>query len=213
MSFAGEVWVTLAAVDCSQKINTKGKMKYLSWAWAWAELMKYYPESNYSFQSPAIDASGTVEVWCDLTISDGEQSLTRSMWLPVMDYKNNSVVNPTSREVSDNRMRCLVKAIAMFGLGHYIYAGEDLPDKEVTEAAEQDKYEAFCADRSESIEVIKAGIESGEYSAASEAWFELSSEEKETLWKAPSKGGVFTTEERKVMQTSEFRKASQINQE
>ena len=49
------------------------------------------------------------------------------MWLPVMDNRNKAVVNPTSRDVSDARMRCLVKCIAMFGLGHYIYAGEDLP--------------------------------------------------------------------------------------
>ena len=42
-------------------------------------------------------------------------------------YRNKAVVNPTSRDVSDARMRCLVKCIAMFGLGHYIYAGEDLP--------------------------------------------------------------------------------------
>jgi len=52
----------------------------------------------------------------------------------VMDYKNNSIANPTSRQVSDTRMRCLVKCMAMFGLGHYIYAGEELPDSKVDEA-------------------------------------------------------------------------------
>jgi DNA polymerase III alpha subunit len=50
------------------------------------------------------------------------------MWLPVMDNRNKSIVNPTSREISDARMRCLVKAIALHGLGLYIYAGEDLPE-------------------------------------------------------------------------------------
>ena len=49
------------------------------------------------------------------------------MWLPVMDNRNKAVPNPTSRDISDARMRCLVKAIAMHGLGAYIYAGEDLP--------------------------------------------------------------------------------------
>ena len=49
------------------------------------------------------------------------------MWLPVMDYKNKAIVTPDTRAVSDTRMRCLTKCLAMYGLGHYIYAGEDLP--------------------------------------------------------------------------------------
>ena len=49
------------------------------------------------------------------------------MWLPVMDYKNKAIASPDTRAVSDTRMRCLTKCLAMFGLGHYIYAGEDLP--------------------------------------------------------------------------------------
>jgi len=209
MSFAKEVWTTLAAVDVSDKINKKGKMSYLSWAWAWAQLMNHYPESTYDFKPVVIDAAGSVEVWCDLTIKEGEHSLTRSMWLPVMDFKNNSVINPTSREVSDNRMRCLVKCIAMFGLGHYIYAGEDLPDPEVSEAAEKVKYEALCSTLTATIDTIKESIESGDFSAGTEAWQELSEDEKMGLWKAPSKGGCFTTVERETMKSTEFRKANQ----
>jgi len=49
------------------------------------------------------------------------------MWLPVMDYKNKAIAHPDSRAISDTRMRCLTKCLAMYGLGHYIYAGEDLP--------------------------------------------------------------------------------------
>ena len=209
MSFAKEVWLTLAAVDCTDKINKKGKMSYLSWAWAWAQLMNHYPESNYEFTPPVIDAAGSVEVWCKLTITEGENSLTRSMWLPVMDFKNASVINPTSREISDNRMRCLVKCIAMFGLGHYIYAGEDLPDEDVTQAAIDMKYESITTTLATTIEAIKESIESGDLSAGSEAWQELTEEEKLGLWKAPSKGGCFTTQEREVMKSSEFRKANQ----
>jgi len=209
MSFAKEVWTTLAAVDVSDKINKKGKMSYLSWAWAWAQLMNHYPESTYDFKPVVIDAAGSVEVWCDLTIKEGEHSLTRSMWLPVMDFKNNSVINPTSREVSDNRMRCLVKCIAMFGLGHYIYAGEDLPDPEVSEAAEKVKYDALCSTLTATIDTIKESIESGDFSAGTEAWQELSEDEKMGLWKAPSKGGCFTTVERETMKSTEFRKANQ----
>ena len=52
------------------------------------------------------------------------------MWLPVMDNRNNAISGPTSRQISDARMRCFAKAIAMHGLGHYIYAGEDIPQSD-----------------------------------------------------------------------------------
>tara|TARA_R110000850_G_C9737622_1_gene444028 strand:- start:1 stop:639 length:639 start_codon:yes stop_codon:yes gene_type:complete len=208
MSFAKEVWINLAAVDCSDQVKKKGKMSYLSWAWAWAKLMDNYPESNYRFLPNVVDSVGSVEVSCEVTIADGDKSLTRTMWLPVMDYKNDSVINPTSREVSDNKMRCLTKAIAMFGMGHYIYAGEDLPDPEVTAEANKSRYAAICLPLQATIDTIKESIESGSYSAGSEAWQELSEEEKTNLWVAPTKGGVFTTVEREVMKSTEFRKAS-----
>lgn len=117
------VWTTLSAIDVSKHIEKKGQLSYLSWAYAWGTLMKYYPDASYCYFEPRIDENGTVEVEVELTI----EGITRRMWLPVMDNRNKAVVNPTSRDVSDARMRCLVKCIAMFGLGHYIYAGEDLP--------------------------------------------------------------------------------------
>lgn len=213
MSFAKEVWLTLAAVDCSAKVEKKMNMSYLSWAWAWAQLMNSYPESDYSFDPPIKDDAGTVEVWCTVSVTEGDKALNRSMWLPVMDHKNNAIINPTSRQVSDTRMRCLVKCLAMFGLGHYLYAGEDLPDQEVSEAADKYKYEALCQSLQPTIDAIKDSIESGELSAGSEAWQELSELEKMGLWKAPTKGGVFTTSEREVMKSTEFRKAHGVHNE
>jgi hypothetical protein len=127
------VWTTLSAIDVSKHIEKKGNLSYLSWAYAWGTLMKYYPEATYFYDEPNVDPNGTVEVEVELTI----EGITRRMWLPVMDHRNKAIVNPTSRDVSDARMRCLVKCIAMFGLGHYIYAGEDLPlavsDSPITE--------------------------------------------------------------------------------
>jgi len=207
MSFAREVWTNLAAIDCNDKISKKMNLSYLSWAWAWAQLMGQYPESEYDFLEPVIDDSGSVEIWCAVTVKDGDKSLKRMMWLPVMDHKNNSIIKPSSRQVSDTRMRCLTKCLAMFGLGHYIYAGEDLPDPEVSAEAEKAKYEALTSQLTTTIEVIKESIESGDYSAGSEAWQELTEDEKMGLWKAPSKGGCFTTEERTIMKSPEFRKA------
>ncbi len=66
---------------------------------------------------------GTCSVSCRVYI-DG---VSEYMWLPVMDYKNKAIVNPDSRSISDAKMRCMVKCFALHGLGHYIYAGEDLP--------------------------------------------------------------------------------------
>jgi len=75
---------------------------------------------------------GTTEVVTRITIDN----LVREMRLPVMDYKNNPVVNPHARQVSDNAMRCLVKCVAMFGLGISVFTGmadETLPDAEKDE--------------------------------------------------------------------------------
>lgn len=118
------VWATLSAIDCSDKVEQKGKLTYLSWAWAWQTLMENYPDSTYEYSEPCSISNDTVEVHVSVTV----QGVTHSMWLPVMDNRNKAIVNPTTRDISDARMRCLVKCIAMFGLGIYIYAGEDLPE-------------------------------------------------------------------------------------
>jgi hypothetical protein len=118
------VWATLSSIDCSDKVEQKGKLTYLSWAWAWQTLMENYPDSTYEYSEPCSISNDTVEVHVSVTV----QGVTHSMWLPVMDNRNKAIVNPTTRDISDARMRCLVKCIAMFGLGIYIYAGEDLPE-------------------------------------------------------------------------------------
>jgi len=118
-----EVWNTLSKVDVNEHAQEKAGLTYLSWAWAWGVLMEHYPEATYEFPDERIYADGTVSVECVVYIRGHE----RSMWLPVMDYRNNAVENPNARAISDTKMRCLVKCVAMWGLGHYIYAGEDLP--------------------------------------------------------------------------------------
>ena len=117
------VWQTLSAIDCSEKAEKKNGLTYLSWAWAWGILMEHYPEATYQFLNEEWDSEGRATVWCSVKIGE----LDRLMWLPVMDYKNKAIVKPDTRAVSDTRMRCLTKCLAMYGLGHYIYANEDLP--------------------------------------------------------------------------------------
>ena len=120
-----EIWDTLSKVDVSAHIEKKMNLSYLSWAWAWGVLMEYYPDAQYEVSSSLCEVSNTAMTLCKVTIGD----CYRVMWLPVMDHKNKAIVNPTTRDISDATMRCLVKCLAMFGLGHYIYAGEDLPQQ------------------------------------------------------------------------------------
>lgn len=118
-----DVWKKLSAIDVSEHTEKKNGLTFLSWAWAWGILMQHYPDSSYDFKPLEIHQDGTVTVTC--TVFIGKYS--RTMWLPVMDYKNQAIRNPDARKISDTKMRCLVKTLAMWGLGFNIYAGEDLP--------------------------------------------------------------------------------------
>jgi hypothetical protein len=191
-------WKKLAAIDVSKHIEKKGSLSYLSWAWAWGVLMDNYPDSVYTMDADEIHADGSVTVHCSLTV-DG---VTRSMWLPVMDMKNNAKLNPNSTDINKARMRCLTKCIAMFGLGHYIYAGEDLPQPEAEKS-----YADWVEEYAESISRIKTGILNEDLATAAEEWFTLSEEVMMALWKSPKNGGCFSTKEREVMKTGAFRKA------
>jgi len=126
------VWADLSAINVNDHVQKKANLSYLSWTWAWSTLMSKYPESYYHF-SDHRQMNETVMVECVLTIHEGEEVATRTMWLPVMDHRNKAIIDPGSRDISDARMRCLVKCMAMFGLGFYIYAGEDIPTAEKEE--------------------------------------------------------------------------------
>ena len=129
MTLAAEIWTTLSKINVNDHIEKKGTLSYLSWTWAWSTLMEHFPDSYYHFEDRKLD-NGTVEVTCILTIHKDKESVSRHMWLPVMDHKNAAIINPSSRMISDAKMRALCKACAIFGLGLYVYAGEDLPAAE-----------------------------------------------------------------------------------
>lgn len=126
---AKRAWKTLSEVNVNEMTELKGNLTYLSWAHAFDTLMKYYPESDYDTSFENLE-DGSVMTYATLTISEGDESFSRNMWLPVMDYKNKAVKNPDARQISDTMMRCVTKCIAMCGLGLYVYQGEDLPSAE-----------------------------------------------------------------------------------
>ena len=138
---AKTIWDTLSKIDVSEHTEKKGNLTYLSWAWAWGTLMKHYPDANYEFETETFN-DGTMEVRVVVAITENEETVMRHMWLPVLDFKNKAIPNPNSFEINKSKMRCLTKCLAMFGLGHYIYAGEDLPE-ESNECIDGDQYKVI----------------------------------------------------------------------
>lgn len=119
----------LLKMDVSAHIEKKNNLSYLSWAWAWAEALKADPKASFKVEMFGdkcyIDINGTCMVW--VTVTMFEKPMTCQ--LPVMDYRNKAILNPDAFAVNTAIMRCMTKALALHGLGLYIYAGEDLPEE------------------------------------------------------------------------------------
>lgn len=119
-----KIWKTLSEVNVNNDKERKGRFDYLSWADAWKHVQQNTEDATYQLHDDVVYPDNSREVRCSVTIN----GITHMMWLAVMDNTNRAIKNPDARAINDARMRCLVKAIAMHGLGLYIYAGEDLPD-------------------------------------------------------------------------------------
>lgn len=158
-----DIFELLTSVDVKDRIEEKDtgkvKLKYLSWAWAWYEVRKRYPDATYTIVKNEnnlpyfVDPGLGIMVYTTVTINNE----THEMWLPVMDGANNPMrLEPydittkwgkkhvdaaTMFDVNKTVMRCLTKNLAMFGLGLALYAGEDLFDE-----AEPDKKESTKKD-------------------------------------------------------------------
>jgi hypothetical protein len=124
------IWKTLSTIDVNKFVEKKGQFSYLAWTHAWAVVKENYPDSTYQLEPDTTYPDGTMECRVSVTIpipdSTG-QTLTHTMWLPVLNHSNKPISNPNAFDINSTRMRCLVKCLAMFGLGHYIYAGESTP--------------------------------------------------------------------------------------
>ncbi len=165
------------ALNVNEHTEKKGGLTYLSWAWAWAEVLKEDPTANYEVEwfdgKPYCkDEQLGYMVFTKVTI----HGLTRKMWLPVMDganktmkdieysyttkYGEKTVEAATMFDINKAIMRCLVKNLAMFGLGMYIYAGEDLPqnndEPEPVEKCTAEQIEEMRALKINEVNVCKA---------------------------------------------------------
>jgi hypothetical protein len=160
----------LSAINVNDKVEKKSGLTYLSWSYAWSETKRNCPDASYCIKGDPItqkpyfyDENLGYLVMTEVTIA----GQTLEMWLPVMDgankamkataysyttrYGEKSVEAATMFDINKTIMRCLVKNLAMFGMGIYIYAGEDLPDTESTSTATITPVEANAA----SINIVK----------------------------------------------------------
>lgn len=149
---------TLNSINVSDKIEKKNGLSYLSWAWAWGELKKRHPSATYTVYETAdgmnyFTDGKTAWVKTGVTV-DGIEHIE---YLPVMDYKNKSIIleNITSFDVNKTIQRSLTKAVARHGLGLYIYAGEDLPDGDSEKDAPASQPLVFCECCGNVIEKVK----------------------------------------------------------
>ena len=144
------VFERLSAINVNEHVEKKKDLKYLSWAWAWSATKRECPDATYKVLDTDYDES--LGFMCHTTVTiEGE---TLEMWLPVMDGANKSMLkrsytystrfgdktveSATTFDINKTMMRCLVKNLAMFGMGIYIYANEDLPEGETTATVKPD---------------------------------------------------------------------------
>lgn len=141
-----EKFQQLYSLNVNEYVEQKQGLSYLSWAYAWAEFKKIYPDATYEVKK---DESGRCyfgdeQIGYMVYTSVTAGGLTYEMWLPVMDNNNKamklnaytystrggekSVEAVSMFDINKAVMRCLVKNLSMFGLGLYIYAGDDLPE-------------------------------------------------------------------------------------
>lgn len=117
-------------LDCNKHKEKKNGFDYLSWVWAWTEVLRVDPLADFK----AVNDPKGNDYWTDgktarVVVEVTLHGITKSMSLPVMDFRNAAIPVEKLTEVDVNKsiMRCMVKCLAKFGLGLYIYAGEDLP--------------------------------------------------------------------------------------
>jgi hypothetical protein len=130
----------LLKINVNEHTEKKNGLTYLSWAWAWAEVLKIDPQADWEVieygqpdgtTAPCMYVGGgTALVKTRVTI----KGKTRTCVLPVMDHRNKAIKDPDAFAINTAIVRCMTKAISMHGLGLYIYAGEDLPEGEESAA-------------------------------------------------------------------------------
>ena len=140
------VFETLNKINVNEFTEKKGRFTYLSWSDAITEVLKFYPETTWEvheFDNPFynFEEEGKLEGWvrqpymktqsgCFVKVSVTIEGITRTEHHAVMDNRNQAIMNPKATDINNSIKRCLTKCLSLFGLGLYIYRGEDLPEEE-----------------------------------------------------------------------------------
>jgi hypothetical protein len=132
-------YLELSRLDCSPGVEVKhGGLSYLSWSYAWHLLMTKYPDATYSYDDPMTLPDGTMMVRTSVRVGD----TVHCMQLPVLDHRNKPIASPNSFDYNSAAQRCLVKNIAMHGVGISLYLGDV---KQVVEASNYEKAQQFIS--------------------------------------------------------------------
>jgi len=179
-------YAEIRKVNVNEHIEQKNGLNYLSWAWAVDQLLQLDSTATWSYGEP-VKFGETLMVFC--TVEAFGKKMTAQ--LPVMDYRNKAIANPDAMSVNTAMQRCLAKAIALHGLGLYIYTGEDLPQEDVVQAPKAvtpnaGALDGFSKDELDILngmaEEIKKFVSVGKMIDAKDIWNRLTNEEKTALW-------------------------------
>lgn len=220
MATSNATFLKLVAENCKEHTETKNGFSYLSWPWAVRKLREVAPDATWEVRR--FDGLPYLKTECGffVEVAVTVEGVTLSQIHPVLDHRNKPIPTPDSFHINTSIQRCLVKAIALHGLGLYIYAGEDLPEasnnghaepEEPSAGEKQALLDAALEEHGARVAAIKEAMARGNLSRASELWYELDEASMRALWVAPTKfkNAPFTTQERELMRTPEFRKGAE----
>jgi hypothetical protein len=118
----------LNQINVSQHIERKGDFAYLSWPFAVAPLRLADPTAYWEVKRFDGLRYLRTETGYFAEVAVTVQGVTLSQIHPVLDSKNRPIEAPTAFDINTSIQRCLVKGIALHGVGLGVYAGEDLPE-------------------------------------------------------------------------------------
>ena len=173
------VFESLSEINVNDKTEKKGNLTYLSWAWAWCEVKKLYPETYRTVYETANGVNYFTDdktAWVKVGVTI--ENIEHIDYLPIMDFRNSSISidKISSFDVNKAIQRSTTKALALHGLGLYIYAGEDLPENYV--APKKQKKSIDDKRLQSALESIKAGNYSVEKLNNT---FELAQDQKDAI--------------------------------
>ena len=138
----------LSKVNVNKHKKKKGQFDYLSWPLAIQELLKICPDASwqvheYQNEDGLVAPYMTTNAGCFVRVSVTCDEIIRSQVHPVTDNRNQTIAQPTAQDINTSIQRCLAKAIALHGLGLYIYAGEDLPEPDELNSEQKSEIEVL----------------------------------------------------------------------